>query len=124
MASIVIIDDHHEMVDMLAELLKLSGYSDIATFTNQDEAEAYIHASSEPPVIITDYNMPGLTGPQLLIRIKKSHPDTQGLIITSEPREASLDEDTKGFPIVDKNRFTFFDEINDLVRDFMNSKRR
>jgi CheY-like chemotaxis protein len=119
MPSIIIVDDHPVNATMVQTLLEQAGYTDIKTFSDPSEAVRHIKAQEYPPIIITDYNMPGLTGPQLLIHIKETHPDTQGLIMTSAPREASLDEDTKGFPIVDKNHFKFFNEIETLVRDFM-----
>jgi len=120
MPSIIIVDDHPANALMIRDLLEQSGYTDIKTFYDPSEAVRHIKGLEWAPVIITDYSMPGLTGPQLLIHIKETHPDTQGLIMTSAPREASLDEDTKGFPIVDKNHFKFFNEIETLVRDFMN----
>ena len=120
MPSIVIIDDHPAIALMIRDLLEQAGYTNVKTFSDPKEAVEHIKQQEFAPIIITDYSMPGLTGPQLLIHIKETHPDTQGLIMTSAPREASLDEETKGFPIVDKNHFKFFNEIETLVRDFMN----
>jgi DNA-binding NtrC family response regulator len=115
MASILIVDDTEVIANMLKDMLALSGYTDVHTFNGPKEAIDYINKNGRPTLIITDYNMQELTGPQLLININKQHPGTQGMIMTSDPRTAALDDDTRGFPILNKNDSRFFLEIEDIV---------
>jgi CheY-like chemotaxis protein len=60
----------------------LTGGYDIVTVNGGAEALAQI-ALRPVPLVITDYNMPGMNGLQLTAAIKETAPDTRVVLITA-----------------------------------------
>lgn len=84
--KILVVDDEESLRDILSEVLTDAGH-EVSVAANGNDAWAQF--SSQPvPLVITDVRMPGMSGLQLLEKIKASHPDTLVIIITSH---ASLD---------------------------------
>jgi DNA-binding NtrC family response regulator len=83
---ILIVDDHREIRSILEEYLREEGYqADGAS----DGQEALAMQKAEPfDLIITDLNMPGMTGIELIKEITKDDYTTEFIIITGY---ASLD---------------------------------
>lgn len=101
MTRILIAEDQSDLREMIAQTLRLSGYDVVAA---EDGERAYQEAkSSQPDLIILDYELPGLNGRQVCKRLKAmdafSH--TPILIISSygNPRhvEASLEAGAEEF---------------------------
>jgi DNA-binding NtrC family response regulator len=78
--KILIVDDEKNIRDGLAELFKMEGY-DIETAADGDAA--YIRLQKgDIDLVITDLRMPGLTGEELLKRIKTETPGVPVIILT------------------------------------------
>jgi DNA-binding NtrC family response regulator len=83
---ILIVDDHREIRSILEEYLREEGYQADGAGDGQ---EALAMQESEPfDLIITDLNMPGMTGIELIKEITKGDYATEFIIITGY---ASLD---------------------------------
>jgi DNA-binding NtrC family response regulator len=83
---ILIVDDHREIRSILEEYLREEGYQADGAGDGQ---EALAMQEAEPfDLIITDLNMPGMTGIELIKEITKSDYATEFIIITGY---ASLD---------------------------------
>jgi DNA-binding NtrC family response regulator len=80
-ARIMIVDDEEGMARILAKSLALEGY-DARPFTDPRKALGVI-GSEQPDLILTDVRMPGLSGHELLRRIKIDYPDLPVLIMTA-----------------------------------------
>ncbi len=82
-ARVFVVDDHPIIASTLADILRLSGF-DAAWFT--DPRDALAAASSNcPDVVISDIEMPRLSGIELAIRLKQLHPGCNILLITGHP---------------------------------------
>jgi two-component system, sensor histidine kinase and response regulator len=64
-AKILIVDDHQSNIDVLTELLELSGYKNHQATTDPKEAKS-IFAGFKPDLILLDLGMPYLNGNELL----------------------------------------------------------
>jgi len=78
---ILIVDDEQSMREFLTILLEREGYG-VASAANADEALALLETSLFD-LVISDVQMPGLNGIELLGRIKTVTPETAVLMITA-----------------------------------------
>lgn len=76
----LIVDDEAEFVSALAERLELRGFETL-TATSGEEALWKVDASP-PDVVLLDVVMPGLSGMEILKRIKQNHPQVQVILLT------------------------------------------
>ncbi len=82
-----LVDDRPEVLDSLRDLVEFAGYK----YMQFDSAESYLEHfnSSEfaaPVAIITDYEMSGLTGLQMVKQVRKKLPLQKAAIISGTPR--------------------------------------
>lgn len=78
---ILVVDDELSMREFLAILLEREGY--LADAAENAEAAIAMLETNTYDVVISDVNMPGLDGLQLLERIKSEAPDTAVLLVTA-----------------------------------------
>jgi DNA-binding NtrC family response regulator len=78
---ILVIDDERNMVELLETDLGLRGYK-VSGFTSVDDALAALPAT-EAQVVLTDLNMPGMTGLQLCERVVANRPDIPVVVMTA-----------------------------------------
>ncbi|MBN2554918.1 MAG: response regulator [Anaerolineales bacterium] len=83
---ILVADDNQEIRDFLSEtVLPPAGYT---VRTVGDGMSALTLAQElKPALVITDQNMPNLTGIELIRRLRRDHPDTPAILMTSEGSE-------------------------------------
>lgn len=85
MKKVLIVDDEEDMLWMLQRNLD-NGIPNIETFTAQSGDEALnIIDETEMNLIITDINMPGISGLELLTEVSRRFPDTKVIIMTAYP---------------------------------------
>ncbi len=84
--KIVLVDDHRIVVDGLSQLLDHA--YDVVSFS--DPLEALRHIQNNPAdLLITDYEMPGLSGIDLFVKAKEAQPLLKGLLLSMHD-EASV----------------------------------
>ena len=77
---VLYIDDDETMVLMVERLLQRSGYR-VTTFNDAERAVAALEARpGEFALVVTDFNMPGLTGLDVARALAASHPDLPVII--------------------------------------------
>jgi len=79
--KILIVDDELSMREFLSILLEREGY-DVSVAGNAEEALRLLELSPFD-LVLSDVNMPGLNGIELLSRIRKRSPETGVLMITA-----------------------------------------
>ena len=84
MATLLIVDDDTLIRDTLHELL--SQTHECHTADRAEQALAYLEMERYD-VVLTDINMPGLSGHDLLTHIRNTHPHTQVIVISGIPVE-------------------------------------
>ncbi|MCF7668324.1 MAG: response regulator [Verrucomicrobia bacterium] len=81
MHRVLVIDDEEIVVVALRQTLMREGY-EVITALNADKAMKIIESESFS-VILTDHQMPGMTGLELLSRAKEIQPDATRILITA-----------------------------------------
>lgn len=117
--AIILVEDEPDILIILHRLMRdLTGGYDIITVNSGADALAQI-ALRRVPLVITDYNMPGMNGLQLAASIKETSPDTSVVMITAyatpelekRAREQRIDYYLpKPFPL---------DRLEQIVRDVL-----
>ncbi len=88
MQKVLIVDDEEDMLWMLQRNLD-NGIPNIETITAQSGNEALgILSENEISLVITDINMPGMSGLELLTEVSGKYPDTKVIIMTAYPSNA------------------------------------
>jgi diguanylate cyclase (GGDEF)-like protein len=85
-AKILVVDDEATVRSVLIQVLEEDGYTVTGAGSGTRALEILERDSFD--LVITDIKMPGITGLELLEKVKERYPDTQVIIITSY---ASLD---------------------------------
>jgi DNA-binding response OmpR family regulator len=83
---VLLIDDEEEFASALAERLSLRGMR--TSTCNRGEEGLKMIETDPPQVVILDMNMPGLSGMDVLARIRTDHPEIRVILLTGQsPRE-------------------------------------
>lgn len=81
--AIILVEDEPDILIILHRLMRdLTGGYDILTVNGGAEALAQLELRPVP-LVITDYNMPGMNGLQLAAAVKETSPDTRVVMITA-----------------------------------------
>ena len=85
---VFVVDDEPVIASTLAAILQMHGFS-AKFFTSPLEALAAARAKS-PDLLISDVDMPSISGIELAIRIKALHPTCQVLLFSGQPSTLDL----------------------------------
>ncbi|MEW6112624.1 MAG: response regulator [Thermodesulfobacteriota bacterium] len=78
--KVLLVDDEEEFVSTLAERLRMRG---IETGTAGDGEQALKSISEDPPqLVVLDVMMPGLSGLEVLRRVRSEHPHIPVILLT------------------------------------------
>ena len=106
--TVLVVDDEPMVLDVTASMLEDLG-CDVVTATNGVAALDMLARDSRITILITDINMPGMSGYELAERARRSRPGLQVILLSG--REAG-----HGFPLIRK---PFLQE--DLKRTMQNT---
>jgi CheY-like chemotaxis protein len=85
---VLVVDDESVIADTLAEILTRSGYAAMPAY---DAEEALETALLMPPeLLVTDVVLPGMSGIELAIKIKRIFPDCKILLFSGQVATARL----------------------------------
>lgn len=89
---VLLVDEQKELVSAIAERLQIRGID--ARISLNGESALKMVCDQEPQVMVLDLRIPGIKGLELLMRLKKSHPDLQVIVTTwcgsQRDREAAM----------------------------------
>ena len=80
-ATIVVVDDDHEMASVLCDLLGEAGYRALSA-NSAAEALTLVN-QNDPDLLISDLRMSGMTGHELQLELKRTYPNLPVIIITA-----------------------------------------
>lgn len=78
--KLLIVDDNVEILESFSELLTDEGYTIRSVSSAEEALEVLDHF--QPAVILTDMNMPGMSGLELMKRVRESDGEVQFVVIT------------------------------------------
>jgi len=79
--KILVVDDQEEIRDMSKSALQRAGYR-VGVSENAREALELLDKEKDYELVLTDLNLPGLNGLELIREIKKRHPNCKTLLMT------------------------------------------
>lgn len=81
--SIVLVEDDDDLREAICTTLRLGGVA-FAAFPRAEEALVAIEASP-PPLVITDFRLPGMSGMELITKVRAQMPDLPVVMMTAFP---------------------------------------
>lgn len=88
-AKILVLDDESYVRQLVADILMREGH--VVHLGDGRSAGTMLNAETFN-LVITDLNMPGMCGIEVLALAKQTSPDTKLMVITGYPSRATLDE--------------------------------
>jgi CheY-like chemotaxis protein len=87
-ARVLIVDDNLELAENIAEILGFEGYT---TLVSGSAEEALPNAlSDEVEVVVTDFRLPGMTGPELIERVRQLGKQVHALVVSALTDEGTV----------------------------------
>ena len=78
--KILVIDDEKEVLDLISGLLKNQGFDVYQAFSGEQGIELF--ERENPTIILTDINIPDISGIEILKLVKKASPTTQVIVFS------------------------------------------
>lgn len=88
--KVLLVDDEVEFVETLSERILMRGLEAEIAFNG--EAALQMLQTNVPDVMVLDLKMPGLNGREVLVRVKKTYPAIQVIILTGHGSEKDRNE--------------------------------
>lgn len=85
---ILVVDDESAIADTVTEILSRSGYAAMAAYDGTDALETAL--LTPPEMLITDVILPGMSGIELAIAIKRIFPDCKILLFSGQAATTDL----------------------------------
>jgi CheY-like chemotaxis protein len=85
---VLVVDDESAIADTLAKILTLSGYAAIPVYDGEEALDAAL--LMPPELIITDVMLPGMSGIELAITIRRIFPDCRVLLFSGQAATTDL----------------------------------
>lgn len=85
---VMVVDDESRIADTLAEILSRSGYAAVAAYDGDAALETAL--LSPPAMLIADVVLPGISGIDLAIKIKRIYPDCKVILFSGQASTADL----------------------------------
>jgi DNA-binding response OmpR family regulator len=85
---VLVVDDESVIADTLAEILSRSGYKGIAAYDGDSALETAL--LTPPEMLITDVVLPGITGIELAIKMRRIFPECKIILFSGQASTADL----------------------------------
>lgn len=85
---VMVVDDESSIADTLAEILSRSGYAAMTAYDGDSALEAVL--LSPPELLISDVVLPGMSGIDLAISVKRIFPDCKIILFSGQASTADL----------------------------------
>jgi len=119
MKRILIVDDEVSLVNAMKNFFQFKGVDALAAFTGE-EAIALLEREKDISLVITDVIMPGISGIDLLKRIKEKHPDLPVIVMTGmlsiENTVSSLQSGASDYLL---KPFSSLDYVWEVVKNYL-----
>jgi CheY-like chemotaxis protein len=85
---VLVVDDESAIADTLSEILTLSGYAAMPAYDGEEALETAL--LMPPELLITDVMLPGMSGIELAITIRRIFPDCRVLLFSGQAATSDL----------------------------------
>ncbi len=118
--EIVIVEDQETIRDMIGDVLQISGFTRVVMYDNPFKAREAILEKHRTAIIVADFQMPDMTGIQLLDDLSARLPGLGGTVVTADP--AAARNASSKYPVLDKGSRTFVSELVNRIRSLMDAE--
>jgi CheY-like chemotaxis protein len=113
----LIVEDEPGVLDLLSDALRDVGYETIEA-ADTGSALSIVEQDGRLDAVLCDYRLPGMTGTELIARLRQIRPDLKGMLVTGnpdgvQPSQTSLPVLRKPFSIA---------ALADRVRELLHTK--
>jgi CheY-like chemotaxis protein len=100
---VLVVDDEMVLRRTVQRLLERNGYQVLAAGSGLEALELWRCHSAAIAALVTDLNMPGMSGGQLVAHLRQERPDLPVLFVTGiSPADAPIDGVLVGIPVIRK----------------------
>jgi CheY-like chemotaxis protein len=92
-ASILVVDDDPHVLAFVSRILRGRGHEVTAVGSGRQALRAVVDGRSRPAMLLTDIDMPAMTGIELAARIVALRPGIAVVMMTGDPASAALARD-------------------------------
>jgi DNA-binding response OmpR family regulator len=85
---VLVVDDESAIADTLTEILSRNGYAAMAAYDGNDALESAL--LTPPELLITDVVLPGMSGIELAITLRRIFPECKILLFSGQASTADL----------------------------------
>lgn len=86
--AVLVVDDESVIADTLAEILSRSGYNAVAAYDGDSALETAL--LTPPEMLITDVVLPGMTGIELAITMRRIFPECKIILFSGQASTSDL----------------------------------
>lgn len=90
--QVLLVDDHRIVVDGIKTLVEQNGKFEVVAAAGRPQQALAIIQSQPIDILITDYEMPGMTGLELVHQAKRSHPTLKVIVLSMHEDSAVVRE--------------------------------
>ncbi|HXD77059.1 MAG TPA: response regulator transcription factor [Puia sp.] len=117
--KLLIADDHPVFLESLSLLVaKIPGYSVVGKMSNGKEVLAYLE-HSQADMVLTDIQMPGMGGLELIAELRRLHPEVRVLMLTMmedvDTIEAAVRAGARGYVFKSASLPVFTEALNTVA---------
>jgi two-component system, cell cycle sensor histidine kinase and response regulator CckA len=84
-STILVVDDKEAVVRVVTTILKASGFRVLSAFDGPNALQVSSEYPDKIDLLLSDIEMPGMTGPEIGTNIKKSPPDMHVMLMSGLP---------------------------------------
>jgi CheY-like chemotaxis protein len=118
-SRIVVIDDEAAVRDLVGKVLTRAGYEVDVAATGEDGLQLFTDANID--CLVVDKLLPAMTGLEVMAEVRKLHPRTALVLVSSHPEPLALDDERPD--VVLPKPFKNLGAIEDAVREAIDARR-
>jgi two-component system, cell cycle sensor histidine kinase and response regulator CckA len=89
-STVLVVDDDPRILTVVAIILAARGYRVLKSAGPADAIKIFEEKSAEIDILLLDVTMPGMTGPELNVRLQELKPNLPALFMTGYAEAASI----------------------------------
>lgn len=117
--KIIIADDHQLVIDGIRLMLKSEKHLEIIAEAENGEKLLVLIEQLNPDLVITDLSMPGMSGIELIKKIKTNHSKLKVLVVSMHDEEEIINEilfaEAEGYILKNSGKKEIIDALKDLI---------
>lgn len=115
--GVLVVDDEPAIRHLAQSALRTMGYEVIVASGGREALRAIYAESSSPALLVTDIDMPGMTGIELAARLTAERPNVRVIFMTGDADTANRARDRAGFVAAVLLKPFTTGELREVVRD-------